>query len=124
MARRGLLRRLLSSARGNAAATASRHHRYPASMLRLSEMRRLRPLPVFIVLLILFVLMLGFACVCISDHPSQAAERALGAIAHAPAVIEISALLPLSMLLFVTVAAAPVAARGRASPAQLQRFLF
>jgi len=93
-------------------------------VLRLIEMRRRLPLLVFIVLLILFVLMLGFVCLCISDHPSQAAERAIGAIAHAPALIEVWTLFALSMLLFVSVAAAPVAARGRASPAELQRFLF
>lgn len=61
--------------------------RYPAFVPSLIEMRRRLPLLVFVVLLIPFVLMLGFVCLCISDHPSQAAERAIGAIAYAPALI-------------------------------------
>jgi len=74
-------------------------------------------------LLVLFVIALGFVCLCSADHPTQAAERA--ALAHPPAVIVLWSFLvflvaPLLTELFV----APVRARDRASPAALQRFLF
>ena len=93
-------------------------------MLSLIEMRRRLPLVVFVVLLIMLVVMLGFACLCVSDHPSQAVERAIGAFAQMAAVIEIWSLLLLSVPIIVVTVLLSSEARGRASPAQLQRFLF
>ena len=92
---------------------------------RIDRLRKRLPLPVFVLILILLVVMLGFFCLCISEHPSQAAERAISAIAHAPGV--------LTMWLFFVLLMPPlalfsprmaVAAIGRASPAKLQRFRF
>jgi ribose/xylose/arabinose/galactoside ABC-type transport system permease subunit len=93
--------------------------------LSIARLRKRLPLPVFIVVLILLVVMLGFACLCISDHPSQAAERAISAAAHAPApvvmwVCFVLLLAPLTLL----PQRIEVQAAGRASPAALQRFRF
>jgi hypothetical protein len=81
------------------------------------------PLLAFILLLVLVLLMLGIACACISDHPGQTADRALGAMAGAPAVIEVwSFAITLMLVSFVLVR--PRGASSRSSPATLQRFLF
>ena len=92
--------------------------------LSIQRLRKRLPFAVFILLLILLVVMLGFVCLCMSDHPTQAADRALGVIAHSPALIEMWALVLVLSAPLVTRAIEAVSARGRASPAHLQRFLF
>jgi hypothetical protein len=78
-----------------------------------------------VLILILLVVMLGLFCLCISDHPSQAAERAISAIAHAPAVMTMWALMVTLIAPLVLIAPRVVIAPiGRASPAELQRFRF
>lgn len=47
------------------------------------------PLVGLVLLAVLCIALLGFACACLSDHPMQALERALAAIPAAPAVIEV-----------------------------------
>jgi hypothetical protein len=91
------------------------------SILRL---RRRLPLIVFILLAVLCLLLIGFACACFSDHPGQAVERAVSAPAATPAVIEIWSLVVVSLLAAPLVLTRRVGGFGRASPAQLQRFLF
>lgn len=90
----------------------------------LARLRRRLPLPVFVVLVVLALLLLGFVCACISDHPALAIERALTAAATLPPLVEIWALLVLLLapagLFLVRTRAAVV----RGSPAELQRFLF
>jgi hypothetical protein len=86
-------------------------------------MRKRMPLIAFILLLIVVLLMLGIACACMSDHPAQAIERALGSIPAAPAVIEMwSVAIVLMLGSFVLVR--PRRLASRSSPATLQRFLF
>jgi hypothetical protein len=86
-------------------------------------MRRRMPLLAFILLLVFVLLMLGVACACISDHPAQIIDRALGPGPAAPAVIEMwSFAITLMLVTFVLVRPRRVAARS--SPAALQRFLF
>jgi hypothetical protein len=82
------------------------------------------PFVVFVLLLILLVVALGVICVCATDHPAQALERALSVI---PAALPLSAIW--SAVATVLVAASFVRVRPRfeperASPAGLQRFLF
>ena len=87
--------------------------------------RRRLPLLVFIFLLVLFVIALGFICLCQADHPTQAAERAAAATAQVPAVITMWSYLAILGLPFLAQPlVGPLRARGRASPAVLQRFLF
>lgn len=90
------------------------------------ELRRLRarmPLVVFLLLALVCLALLGFACACLTDQPALAIERALQGPALAPAVI---AVLPsiFAALLVAGVTDAVVLPRERASPALLQRFLF
>jgi hypothetical protein len=91
------------------------------SILRL---RRRLPLIVFILLALLCLLLIGFACACFSDHPAQAIDRAVSAPAATPAVIEVWSFVVLSLLAAVPfVLTRRVGGFGRASPAELQRFL-
>lgn len=84
------------------------------------------PLFVFILLAVLCLALFGFACACLSDNPAQALERAVSSVGAMPAVIELWSYAAVAMVLgalsFWTVAI--VGSRERASPAQLQRFLF
>lgn len=82
------------------------------------------PLVVFILLAILCLGMLGFACACLSDQPAAAVERAVQAPALAPALVELWPALLFGAFAAGLLLFSPVAARGRASPAVLQRFLF
>jgi ribose/xylose/arabinose/galactoside ABC-type transport system permease subunit len=91
--------------------------------LSIQRLRRRLPLPVFVVVLILLVVMLGFVCVCMSDHPTQAAERAISAFGQTPAIIEMWAVaITLMAVVLLTPVVEPKRETGRASPAQLQRF--
>ncbi len=91
--------------------------------MSLQTLRGRMPLVAFILLAVVCLALLGFACACLSDQPMQALERALGAIPSLPALIEVWSLMALS-LLAVASALAAVRPRSRSpSPAQLQRFL-
>jgi hypothetical protein len=95
-----------------------------ADRLSIQRLRKRLPFAVFVLLLILFLVMLGVACLCMSDHPTQAADRAISVLAHSPALIEMWALM---LILIAPLGLLPVEAvwaRERGSPARLQRFLF
>ena len=75
------------------------------------------------VVLLLGLLFFSVACLCLSDHSAQAANRAVDTIAALPAFLVewpdlAVAVVGISLVLTV---AEP---RGRASPVFLQRFLF
>jgi hypothetical protein len=96
-----------------------------AAVISIVRLRRRMPLVVFILLLVLLVVALGLICLCASDHPAKAAERAASAAAHVPAVIPVwSLLVLLAAPVFPMLPVVSAQARGRASPASLQRFLF
>lgn len=80
------------------------------------------PLVPFILLALVCLLLLGFACACLSDQPALAFERMLQASAL-PALIQVWALLALASFIPRLFLVAPVPDRSRASPVQLQRFL-
>jgi hypothetical protein len=90
----------------------------------LARLRDRMPLIAFILVAVVCLAVLGFACACLSDQPIQAIDRALSAGPALPAVIEVWT------LLFVALAGAGVVfvtgdrISSRASPALLQRFLF
>lgn len=52
--------------------------------MSLLGLRRRLPLPVFIVVLAIALVLAGFACACLSDHPLQALEQLVAALAAAP----------------------------------------
>ena len=95
-----------------------------ADRLSIQRVRKRLPFAVFVLLLILFLVMLGLVCLCMSDHPTQAADRAISVIAHSPALSEMWALMLILIAPLVLLSVEAVPARGRASPARLQRFLF
>jgi len=89
--------------------------------MALVPLRRRLPLLAFILLALLCVALLGFACACLTDHPMQAIERALAAVPALPAVVEVwspAALTALATLFFLA-----VSTLRRPSAAVLQRFL-
>jgi len=86
-------------------------------------MRARMPLVVFILLLIVALLLLGFACACLSDHPMQAIERVLSSIPTALPLIQVWSLNAVALSMLMLLAAGYVRAVARPSPATLQRFL-
>jgi hypothetical protein len=82
------------------------------------------PLLVFILLALLCLGLLGFACACLTDQPAVALERAMQAPALAPTVVELWPAILFGVFGAALLVYWPVAARGRASPVMLQRFLF
>jgi uncharacterized SAM-binding protein YcdF (DUF218 family) len=92
--------------------------------MSLQALRGRMPLLAFILLAIVCLALFGFACACLSDHPMQALERALGAIPALPALVEVWLALAVLGLGSGALLTAAVAARARApSAAGLQRFL-
>jgi hypothetical protein len=91
--------------------------------MSLQALRGRMPLVAFILLAVVCLALLGFACACLSDQPMQALERALGAIPSLPALVEVWSLMALSLLAAGS-ALTVVRPRSRSpSPALLQRFL-
>jgi hypothetical protein len=93
-------------------------------VLNLQRLRERLPLIVFIFLFVLLLMLVGIACACVTDHPMQAVERALAAIPVMPAVIELWGYTFAAILLLAGAVSPRRRALGRASPQQLQRFLF
>jgi hypothetical protein len=93
-------------------------------MTVLERTRGRTPLVVFILLAVLVIAMVGFACACLGGTPFQPADRASAGGAALPALIEMWALLAIVLAPVVAWVARRDLPRGRASPAQLQRFLF
>jgi hypothetical protein len=92
--------------------------------MSLDRLRARMPLLAFILLALVCLLMLGFACACMSDHPMQALKQALGSVPALPALVEVWSLLALAVLAAARLVTGPLTARARApSPASLQRFL-
>lgn len=82
------------------------------------------PLVVFLLLAVLLLMLVGFACACFSDGPMQAVERALASFSTPAALVEVWTPLIAVLLAMPLVFAAHSRAAGRSSPALLQRFLF
>ncbi len=82
------------------------------------------PLIAFILLAVICLAILGFACACLTEQPAQAIDRAISSGSALPALIEVWSLVAVALvgvgLIFVFERRAP----SRASPVLLQRFLF
>lgn len=91
--------------------------------MELGRLRGRMPLVAFVLLALVCLALIGFACACMTDQPAVAIERALQGSALAPAVITVWSVM-LVVLLASSATGAPTLPRGRASPALLQRFLF
>jgi ABC-type Fe3+ transport system permease subunit len=81
------------------------------------------PLVAFILLAVVCLLLIGFVCACLSDHPAQAVERALALGGALPPVVVVWALLTAFMLPRRRAAVGAVA-MGRSSPLLTQRLRF
>jgi hypothetical protein len=79
------------------------------------------PLVAFILLAVICLALLGFACACLSDHPMQALERALSAVPALPALIEVWPVALLALVAAASFVLAHTLARAP-SEAALQRF--
>jgi hypothetical protein len=88
----------------------------------IDRLRRRLPPVVFVLLVVLALLLLGFACAFVTDHPLQAIERALAAIPALPPVLEVWSVHVLA-LTGAALAWVRVIPNARPSPATLQRFL-
>jgi hypothetical protein len=82
------------------------------------------PLVVFILLAVLCLALLGFACACLTDQPAQAVDRATSLGSALPALIEVWSLVFVTLMGASFLVAVRERASSRASPALLQRFLF
>lgn len=92
-------------------------------MANLDRLRRRLPLIVFLLLAIVVVMLLGFACACLTEDPMQALERLLYAPAAPEAMAAWVALLA-ALATWPLVTRVHRRAADRASPALLQRFRF
>jgi hypothetical protein len=82
------------------------------------------PLLAFILIALVCLALLGFACACMSDHPVRALEQALTAVPALPALIEVWALFAVAFLGSWALFAQSAEPRARGpSVASLQRFL-
>jgi len=90
----------------------------------LDRLRRRLPLIVFILIAIVALMLLGFACACLTDDPMQAVERALSFVPAPPAPGEVWATVFAALATSLLLSSRANAAAGRASPALLQRFRF
>lgn len=80
------------------------------------------PLIAFVLLAVICLALIGFACACLDDQFAQALDRVAQGVP--PAIIVVWSVLAVGALApFWLLAFAPHAF-GRASPALLQRFLF
>jgi len=82
------------------------------------------PLVAFVLLALVCLALIGFACACLSDQPAQALERATSIGSALPPLVEVWALLIASLATVPLVLLLGERARSRASPILLQRFLF
>jgi hypothetical protein len=82
------------------------------------------PLVVFILLAVVCLPLLGFACACLTDQPAQAVDRAISLGGALPALVEVWSLVFVTLMGGSFLVAIHERASSRASPAVLQRFLF
>jgi hypothetical protein len=93
-------------------------------VLSIQRLRERMPLIVFVLLLVLLVMLIGIACACATDHPMKSVDRTLSVTSAMPAVIEVWTYTFAAILLAAFVVPQRRRALGRASPQELQRFLF
>jgi hypothetical protein len=97
---------------------------YSLLVLSIQRIRERMPLIVFILLLVLLLMMIGIACACATEHPMKSVDRTLSATSAMPALIEVWTYTFAAILLAAFVLPQRRRAQDRASPQELQRFLF
>ncbi len=81
------------------------------------------PLTAFILLAVICLPILGFACACLSEQPAQVIERVVSSGAALPPLVEVWSLLAVGVVGAALIFGFERRAPSRASPALLQRFL-
>lgn len=94
------------------------------AMPEILAVRQRMPLIVFLFLALLILMLVGFACACLSDTPMQVIERVLAAFAQLPTVAVTWTFVFATLLVAMPRLQPQRAGLGRASPEALQRFLF
>lgn len=71
------------------------------------------PFPLFIIVLAIVLMLAGFACACLTDHPEQALDRGFLAVSEAPLSLADAAFVAIAGLLTTSflVSQAPTRAR-------------
>jgi hypothetical protein len=82
------------------------------------------PLIAFILLAVVCLAILGFACACLTDQATQVIDRATSLGSALPPVVEMWSLAFVTLIGASLLVAVRERASSRASPALLQRFLF
>ena len=95
-----------------------------SAVIALQDLRKRMPLLIFILLAIVCLVMLGLACACATDHPTQNIERALSAIPAAPPLVEVWTFSFGALLVLVALDVRRRRVASEASRAVLQCFLF
>jgi hypothetical protein len=96
---------------------------YPG-VVDLARLRGRMPLLVFILLAVVCLAILGFACACLTDQPAQAIDRATSLGSVLPALVDAWSLVLVTLMSGGFALALRERTTSRASPALLQRFLF
>jgi hypothetical protein len=96
---------------------------YPGGV-DLARLRGRMPLVVFILLAVVCLASLGFACACLTDQPAQAIDRATTLGSALPPLVEVWSLVLMTLMGGGYVLVLRERTSSRASPALLQRFLF
>ena len=97
---------------------------YPGAVLSIERLRARLPFLVYVFLLVIAVMIIGFACACVTDHPMKSVDRAIEAIPAALPVTEVWSMLAIVLGGLTVILARPRIAQSRGSPELLQRFLF
>jgi hypothetical protein len=82
------------------------------------------PLIAFILLAVVCLALLGFACACLTDQPAQAVDRATSLGGALPPLVEVWSLVFVALVGASFLFMERERTRSRASPAVLQRFRF
>ena len=66
--------------------------------MQIAVLRRRMPFIAFVLLALLCLALIGFACACATGHPGQAADQAVAAIPAAAPLVEVWAVLVLVLM--------------------------
>lgn len=71
------------------------------------------PFPLFVVVLVIAVMLAGFACACLTDHPEQTVERGLIALSEPSRPFAEAALMAIGGLLMISFLPSQAPSRAR-----------
>lgn len=81
--------------------------------MSLLAVKQRMPFPLFIVVLVIVVMLAGFACACLTDHPEQALDRGFLAVNEPSRPLAEAALIAIGGLLMTSFLASQAPTRAR-----------